>query len=230
LPVPSSRPRFKAVLFDLDGTLIEFKFDVKNSRAAVIDWLSNAGFKVEGLSGHTRTQDIILWVKRECENGSGKNLPDFDSVHSKISAILDEFEFKAFTIARPHPGSLHLLKELKSDQILSALVTNSGRKPVQGLLNEFGLLPYLTKVITRDEVENLKPDPEGILKAIKLLSISKRDAIYVGDSILDILASKAAGIPCIALAQGLYKAEELAEKKPDFLIKRIEQVRDVIYS
>jgi HAD superfamily hydrolase (TIGR01509 family) len=224
LPLPR-KPKFKAVLFDLDGTLIEFKFDVKGSRIAMIDWLAKNGFDTDGL-WEMKTQEIMLNVKSQCNRQQNS---DYSAVHARLSSILDEYEYKAFAVARPHPGSLKLLKELKSDQIRCGLVTNSGGKPVKTLLNEFGFLPYLACVITRDEVENLKPDPEGVLRAMREMSLSQNDTVYVGDSILDIQAAKEAGIACIALAQGLYKSDDLARRNPDFLIERIEQVTGIIF-
>lgn len=227
MPGADSKLKFKAVLFDLDGTLIEFKFDVKGSREAMIKWLGSHRFDVSSLSEDMKTQAIFQWVRKQCEE-TGKE--DFPSIRAELSLLLESFEYHGFTQAKPHPGSLHLLKQLKSEQVLCALVTNSGGKPVRLLLNEFGFVPYLSPVITRDEVENLKPDPEGILKAINDLTLERQDAVYVGDSVIDIQAARSAGVACIALAQGMYSREHLAEKNPDYLIEKIEQVEQILYS
>jgi HAD superfamily hydrolase (TIGR01509 family) len=223
----SAKPKFKAVLFDLDGTLVEFKFKVRESRLAMIDWLARNGFDIVSLSPETRTQRILDEVR--LQSNSGKVSISFDSARRSLSDILDQFEFESLAAARPHPGSLHLLERLKDEQILAALVTNSGRQPVNSILRKFGFLPYLSIVITRDEMSSMKPDPEGILKAIDGLNVSKDEAIYVGDSVIDIQASRKAGVLSVALSQGLYSGQTLAEEEPDYLISNIEEVEHIIF-
>jgi phosphoglycolate phosphatase-like HAD superfamily hydrolase len=227
LPEPPSRPRFKAVLFDLDGTLIEFKFDVAGSRKAAIEWLARNGFDVKGLSPDTKTLGIFQWVRAQCDKNVGGLKYDF--TRSELSKILEVFEYKGFSLAKPHPGSLRTLKRLKSEQVLCGLVTNSGGKPVSSILREFGFLPYLEPVITRDDMENLKPDPEGILKAIRILEVDREDAVYVGDSIIDIEAAKSAAVSCVALSKGMYTRDSLIQKKPDFIIDNIEDVEQIVF-
>ncbi len=203
---------------------------MKGSRQAMIEWLGRNGFSVQSLSEDLRTLAIFQWAKKECEKHGGQDGYDFSVVRSALSSLLEDYEYRGFALAKPHPGSLHLLKKLKSDQIISALVTNSGGRPVRQLLDEFGFEPYLKTVITRDEVENLKPDPEGITTAMTKLNLMPEDVVYVGDSIIDIEASKSAGIACIALAQGMYSHDQLLKSKPNFIIQNIEDVEGIIYS
>ncbi len=228
MPRTHDNSRFKVVLFDLDGTLVEFKFKVKESRVAMIEWLTNNGFDMKRATDQTRTQAIIDIAEKQ--SSSGTNSMDFQSVKEKLSNILDEFEFAGFNEARPHPGSLTLLKELGNRQIRSGVITNSWRKPVDSILGNFGFLPYLSLVITRNELNKLKPEPEGILKAIDLLGVSKDESIYVGDSVIDIQAALRAGIQSIGLAQGMYRADSLAKEGPDYLVENIEDVKKIVLS
>ena len=222
------KPKFKAVLFDLDGTLVEFKFKIRESRLALIDWLSRNGFETHEFTAETKTQQIFDAVKVQSES---KKAPiSYDSVKKTLSDILDQFEFESFVLSKPHPGSLHLLKCLKDAQVLTAIVTNSGRRPVNSALGTFGFLPYVAIIITRDEMASLKPEPDGILKAIDELHVTKDESIYVGDSVIDIQAARKAGVSCIALSQGMYSGQLLAKEEPDYLISSIEEVDDIVFS
>jgi phosphoglycolate phosphatase len=223
-----SKPKFKAVLFDLDGTLVEFKFKVKESRLAVIDWLSKSGFDISGITPETKTQRIFDQIQIQCEARS--NGISFRSARQSMSEILEEFEFRSFADARPHPGSLQLLKRLKEEQLLLAIVTNSGRRPVDSILGTFGILPYIHLTITRDEMEKMKPEPDGLLSAIYSLKVEQSEAVFVGDSVIDIQAARKAGLTSIALSQGMSSGQILAEEEPDYLISRIEEVEEIVLS
>jgi HAD superfamily hydrolase (TIGR01509 family) len=220
--------RFKAVLFDLDGTLVEFKFKVKESRLAVIDWLSKNGFDISGFTPETKTQRIFEKIEEQCS--LRRDGISFDSAWREMSNILEDFEFRSFAEAKPHPGSLTLLKRLHEDQILSAIVTNSGRRPVDSILGTFGFLPYVHLIITRDEMGKMKPEPDGLLKAIYKLRVEKSDAVYVGDSVIDVQAAKKAGLASIALSQGMSSGEILAKEAPDYLVSKIEDVEKIVIS
>ena len=218
---------FKVVLFDLDGTLIEFKFKVIESRKAVIDMLQGRGFDTKELTPEMRTQNLLNETRRQIENSS--RLGSFEEMKEEISKVLDRFEIQAFNEARVHPGSLPILKKITSKGIRAAVVTNSGRVPVDLLLENFGFSPYLSLIVTRNEVERLKPDPQGILRALEALQARREDSIYVGDSIIDVQAARAAKVSSVAVASGLYKAEELMEHGPDFLIQRIEELEGIVF-
>jgi HAD superfamily hydrolase (TIGR01549 family) len=224
----SAKPKFKAVLFDLDGTLVEFRFKVKESRLAMIEWLHENGFDTENFSAETKTQRIFDEIKIQTEKRTKPR--SFDSVKKSLSDILEKFEFESFTVAKPHPGSIRLLKRLKDEQIPSAVVTNSGRKPVDYVLSAFGFLPYLSLVVTRDEMNSMKPEPDGIVKAIHELGVGKAESVYVGDSIIDIQAAHRAGVTCIALSQGIHSGQELIKEGPEYVISHIEEVEDILFS
>jgi HAD superfamily hydrolase (TIGR01549 family) len=216
------------VLFDLDGTLVEFRFKVKESRLAMIDWLGKNGFDTKNLTEETKTQRIFDSVRSQI--GTAGNSFRSDYVKKSLSEILENFEFEAFRVAKPHRGSLHLLRRLKDEQILTALVTNSGRRPVDHILSLFGFLPYISLVITRDEMGLMKPEPDGILKAIDELKVAKEETVYVGDSIIDIQAAHSAGIACVALSQGMSTGQVLIKHGPDYLISNIKEVECIVFS
>ena len=216
--------KYSAVLFDLDGTLVEFKFKVNESRQALINFLTSLHFDMSKINLETKTQRIFDIVLEQSKN----DLARFEYVRVELSKILEEYEFKGFSEAKPHPGSLSLLKHLKEAQVLCALVTNSGRKPVDSILGAFGFLPYLDLILTRDDVELMKPEAQGIMKALEILHVKQDQVIFVGDSVIDIQAARKAGISCIGLTQGMSTSKILSDEGPDYLISSIEKVEDIV--
>jgi len=213
---------YEAVLFDLDGTLIEFEFKAKESREAIFELLRTRGIDVSLFSSSLRTQALLDDLK-------GATGESYQALRSEIYGILDSFEMEAFDRAKAHPGSLQTLIRIAKRGIKTALVTNSGRAPVNAKLGKYGFTPYFDALVTRDEMARLKPAPDGIILALEKLSVQSDDALYVGDSILDIEASRVAGVKCVSVASGLYQAEELAQHSPDFLIHRIEELEGIVF-
>ncbi|MDH2900250.1 MAG: HAD family hydrolase [archaeon] len=221
-----AKPKFRAVIFDLDGTLVKMKFRWKESRLAMINWLDKNGFDISGLDDDSKSQVILDRARIESE--SNPNLPRFDHVRKSLIDIVQMLELESSAEATAYEGSLILLKILKERGILSAVVTNAGRAPVEKVLEKLGFLPYLVTVVTRDELLMLKPEPEGIRKVLGTLNLDKADVIYVGDAIEDMEAARNAGVAYVALTGGLHSANLLIEKEPDYVISSIEEMKELI--
>jgi len=220
---------FKAVLFDLDGTLVEFKFKVKESRIAMIDFLKGRRYNSTAWSESMRTQDIIDQAQEQWKASKGLQLDhDFEAIRASIFRILDGFEFEALSQARPHEGSVYILKRIKHAEILTGIVTNSGRAPVESVISEFGFTPYLSVLITRNEMEKLKPNPHGLIKAMKELRVTPEETLYVGDSTIDIEAAKLANMKCASVSTGLYHIDALKKFSPDYAVKRLEELEAIV--
>jgi len=153
---------------------------------------------------------------------------EFDSIKSELFRVLDGFEFDALSEARPHPGSIHILRKIKQSQLLSGIVTNSGRAPVESVLTELGFLPYVSVLVTRNEMEKLKPDPSGLINAMNSLRVKPDDSLYVGDSTIDIEAAHRANMKCASVSSGIYQFEQLRKFSPDFLMKNIEELEKYV--
>jgi len=215
-----------AVLFDLDGTLVSFNFDVKGSRQALLEELSRRGFDVSGFNLTLPTQDILDGAMSQVADGRVER--DFAPVRAALYSILDAFELEGSQKSVPFGDTLETLQELARRGVRLAVVTNSGRTATIALLKRHDLLGCFEFVLTRDDVERLKPDPDGLMKALAMLSLPASDAIFVGDSVLDIQAAKRAGLKVISVATGNYTAEKLRAGGADTVIGRMSELPEVI--
>ena len=210
--------------------MVEFKFKIKESRIALIDLLARKGYDVKPLNEATRTQLLVDEAERQWNNS--KQLREehrFDLLKKEIYAILDNFEFESLGEAKPHSGALQVLRHLASEKIPMALVTNSGRKPVNSILHKFGFVDYLSTIVTRDEMPKMKPMPDGILVALDHMGLQSKDVIYVGDSVIDVEAAKSAKTWSASIATGLYQREALEKMSPDFFLGRLEDLENVVF-
>ncbi len=220
----------KAVLLDLDGTLVEFKFNVKDAKNAMIAWLGKNGFSTTNLSDSLKSQEII--DRAQAQWSSSRDLQtrmEFENVKESLFLLLEEFEYKGFLEAEAFPGSVEFLKTLADSNVPSAIVTNSGRKPVNFAIEKFGFQPYVTQVITRNDVKKLKPYPDSLLLALELLGIGNKDTIYVGDSVIDIEAARRAGIKSVGLLSGMLDKQILSQARPDFMIRDISELAQLVF-
>ncbi len=217
------------MLFDLDGTLVEFKFRVKESRVAMIDLLKEKNYVSSSWTDTMRTQEIIDQAEQQWKNS--KELQSehrFEDVRSAIFHLLDTFEFEALSQTHPYADSVHILRKLKHAEILTGIVTNSGRAPVESVVKEFGFEPYLSILVTRNDMEKLKPHPHGLVYAMKVLRASPEESLYVGDSTIDIEAAKLAMMKCASVATGLYHVDALRKFSPDYAISSLQELEPIL--
>ncbi len=125
------------------------------------------------------------------------------------------------------PEVFHVIKN-QGDQI--AIVTNGSRKETHNTLSRHWdhLDTLVDLVVTRDELNAVKPNPEGILLVLGKLVIPPERAVMVGDSWHDIRAAKAAGTKSVALLCGYGLRENLEPEKPTFLVDSVMEIAGII--
>ncbi|WP_316750643.1 HAD family phosphatase [Pedobacter gandavensis] len=188
----------KAVLFDLDGTLIDseyFHFECWNEILADYgvqldypDWLKN-------YAGIQLPQNAKNLLSTYAINASLK-----DVVKRREALTLERLKTKDVELM---PYALELLEFLQERGLLLAIVTSSPREDVTAIFERNGLGKYFTLMLTRTDVIQNKPDPEGYLKCCAMLGLKQEECIVYEDTINGIKAAKAAGIRCIAVQSNL---------------------------
>lgn len=215
----------KAVLFDLEGTLVqtpwedpqhvlEFRLETKRK---LLELAIPLGI-LEGIERSTLMRNKASeYVK---ENFSKTDAHRF---HQEMARFLKHYELDAARNSKLFPETLSALEDLKKHGIKIGLVTNTSREAADTVFRLHGLSKYFDAVITRDEVEMLKPDPEGLLLAMKRLGAES--FFMVGDLSLDLLATKnASGISIIVKRN----PEEEANLHADYRVQSLSEVPSII--
>jgi len=214
------------LVFDLDGTLVTFNFDIPGTRKAMIEELSARGFDTSELTLTSLTYRILEVAREQIDSGSVN--ASFDDVRTALYSILDAFELRNVSRIKPLPGSRQALERLKKNSARLAVLTNSGRNPATKVLRRSGMLDLFEFVLTRDDLRVMKPDPEGALKAVSMLSLPKEQVYLVGDSIVDVSAGKRAGLRVISVATGNYSPERLREEGADFILSSLDEIPKIL--
>ena len=184
-----------SVIFDLDGTLLNTLTDLSNS----VNY---------ALRSHHLPERPLTEVRQFLGNGI-RNLM-LQAVGDNAST--EEFEqvFQSFRthymehcldFTAPYPGIMHLLEQLKERGIKMAIVSNKLQPAVQELSERF-FKGYITSAIGESETVRRKPNPDAVLKALEQLGATPKEAIYVGDSEVDLTTSINAKMPCALVCWG----------------------------
>jgi pyrophosphatase PpaX len=208
--------RYRTVLFDLDGTLVD-------SGAIILASVRHA------------TQTVLRREIPEAELAArvgGSNI--YDQMRAIDEAQADEL----VRVYREHNAPLHdeleafegvehVLATLKGEGRRLAIVTAKRRKTVELAFAVLPLERYFDAVVTSDMTERHKPDPAPVLAALELLGADPGEAAFVGDSPFDVGAGRAAGVYTVAVAWGnIHPVEALLEA--DTLVETPGQLLDVL--
>jgi HAD superfamily hydrolase (TIGR01509 family) len=214
-----------AAIFDLDGTLVTFNFDVQGTRKVLLEEMEKRGFDTSGLNLTTPTQNLLDAARIQLPE---KGEAAYNDLHRSFFEILDRFELESARSTVPFPGIAADLRFLRSGGVRMAVLTNSGRKAAFESLRKAGLQEYFEFILTRDDTETMKPRPEGVAKAASLLGLPKASVYYVGDSPYDIAAAKRAGMKVVSVATGNYSADRLRKEGADYVISSISELRGIL--
>lgn len=215
LPSPEARLRdLQAVLFDLDGTLID-------TVELILVSMRHATRQVMGPSA---PPDDVLMA------GVGipliKQMREFAPEHAdELLRVYREFNHVHHDeIAKAYPGTLEVLDTLRARGIRMGIVTSKGEVAASMGIDLFGLRGSMEVIVTADDVDTHKPDPFPLAYAATLLNVDLRYCVYVGDSPHDMLAAVSAGAIPVAALWGAFPPAEVLEPGPDFALSDIREL------
>lgn len=194
---------YDAVLFDLDGTLVDTAPDF----ASVLNRMLAAAGR-EPLPYATIRAAVSQGASTVVGLGFGDLGMESDAFARQRQAFLDDYSRHLADDSCLFPGLDAILDTLEEQRIPWGVVTNKPSRYTLPLLEQLGLGKRCAVTICPDMVTRTKPDPEPMLKACDQIKVDPRRSVYVGDHLRDIQAGKAAGMPTIAAGWGYIPATE----------------------
>lgn len=211
----------KAIVFDLDGTLLNTLIDLTDSMNVVLE---NHGMKKRTVE-EVRTfvgNGIPMLVKRAVEDSTDeqllsictKEMIDYYKTHNKIKTA-------------PYEGIPDLLDELNDMKIALAVVTNKEESAAIALCREiFG--DKFKAVIGDDGKNALKPAPDNVFRALEILGSKKEETLYIGDSEVDMKTAKNSGLKSVGVLWGFRSKSVLEENGADFIVSQPYEIKGLI--
>ena len=194
----------KAVIFDMDGTILDTLDDLASS--------VNYALEANGLPKRTRDEvrrfvgnGAVKLIRRAVPEGTTDAL--FDKVFASYTA---HYAVHCADATKPYDGIPELLRSLRKAGIKTAVVSNKPDEAVGILAKRYFPDLFDAAVGTREGIKT-KPAPDSVFEIIKKIGAEKKDCVYVGDSEVDIETAQNAGIPCLSVSWGFKGSEVLAE-------------------
>ncbi|MCX7571052.1 pyrophosphatase PpaX [Tumebacillus sp. DT12] len=209
--------RFRYVLFDLDGTLLDTNELILRSVEQALE---------EFAPGRFSRADILPHMGEPLSVQVARFLPErMDEVIARYRQLYME-QHDDLVTAFPH--AKEVLERLARDGYRIAVVTSKIRRTAELGWKVCGLPDCHEAFLTIEDTDKHKPDPEPVLKAVERLGAVPAETVMIGDSPYDILAGRAAGVATIGVKWSLRGEEGLREYRPDFLVEDMLELEAII--
>ena len=214
----------KAILFDLDGTLVETAPDLMSAHNHVMD---KYGFEKKPLSDIRylagRGAATMLMRSANSRNTKTENKIDEKTQKEMTSEFIDFYSKNICKGSIINPGVIDYLKWCKDQKIHLAVCTNKMEHLAIKLLKEIKLYDYFDFIAGADTFNYRKPDPQHITSILEILNIPIENSIMIGDSETDAEASKSAKVKFI-LVKGGYTEKNYDQIFHDHLVDSFEEI------
>ncbi|MFX1311767.1 MAG: HAD family hydrolase [Promethearchaeota archaeon] len=223
---------YKGIIFDLDGVIYDITEAIKK---AVDDGIEK--YQLQNFNRDDVMEEIAHLIE-EIQNYSVPKIILNSYELLKIQFLEGISFFKKLRIAIFLFNQFNKYKDAEStifkgvDKLISklskhvnlAILTNNKSQYAEEILEKFKLSDYFGTIIGFNEVTEVKPNPDGILKILDKWKLKPKEAIFIGDMTTDIEAGKAANVKMICVASGLAKKETLLAHQPDILVDNTTQL------
>ena len=214
----------RAVIFDLDGTLVDTAPDLMRATKHVLNLRGRRAIGMEEVRVFVGHGARALLTRGLAATGG---LPEGYDVEPDYKTFVDFYAENIAGDSTPFPGLTVLLDRLKADGIALGVCTNKLATLSVLLLDALGLSKYFGAVVGPDTLGIAKPDPRPFHETVRRLDLSAPRSLMIGDSETDILTARSAGVPVIGVPFG-YTPKPVAEYGPDRMIGHYDEAYDVI--
>ncbi len=182
-----------AVLFDLDGTLVDTATDLAasmNHALASKGLIPIPAAEVRNLVGHGARRMLM----RGYQVAAGRDAQESE-LDDALALFLEHYEANIAVASRPFDGVVEMIEGLRADGALVAICTNKREAMAELLIQSLGLSPLFDVIVGADTASAPKPDAAPVLLCLKRTAATR--SVFIGDSDTDIKAAGAAGVPCL---------------------------------
>ncbi len=212
---------YKAVIFDMDGTILDTLDDLAgsvNHSPALFGYPTRSREEIRSFLGNGMVRLIHLSVPE----GISK-----EQEESVLNEHKSYYPLHSCDMTRPYDGIVDLLRELKDRGIKTAVVSNKSDANVKALVSRFFDGLFDVSIGSMEGVAR-KPAPDMVIMALERLGVSKEDAIYIGDSEVDLNTARNSGLDMITVTWGFRDRDHLVQNGATIFADTPEEIIDLL--
>lgn len=211
--------RYKAVLFDMDGTVLDTLADLTN---AINHTLSDYGMPL------LDKRRVAQYLGNGAAHLIARAVPEGTPValrEEMLRAYQPWYDSHCAILTAPYPGIVPLMRALREAGVKQAVISNKQDTAVKQLAAQHfpGLLET---AVGESETVRRKPNPDAVLAALREMGVEKRDAVYVGDTEVDLRTAENAGLACAVVGWGFRTEEQLRAAGAGHIFQNAAELRD----
>jgi pyrophosphatase PpaX len=211
------QPRYRCVVFDLDGTLA-------NTIPLIIASYDHALWTI--LKTHPDPDEARGWIGQTLYGTFSARYPDH--AEALITAYIEFNLARLDEMTQPYDGLSELLTELAAAGVSLGVATSKRRPSAEATLRAVGLDGLIPVTVGMEDTLAHKPDPAPLLLAVERLGHSPAESVYIGDAVVDVLAAQAAGMDAVAVTWGAGLRTELETAAPTVLSETVARLRSAL--
>ncbi len=206
---------FKAIIFDLDGTLLDTLEDLASAANRVLE---KNGFPTHDMNAYRYMvgDGAVVLMRRALPEDRRSDV----TIHDCVQAFRAEYEREWKIKTRPYEGVAEMLNALAAHDVKMAVLSNKPDDFTKRCVSEYFPQWTFDLVLGQRDSVPLKPDPSGALEISRFLNISSSQFVYLGDTAIDMKTAVSAGMYPVGALWGFRSGQELLENGARLLIKR----------
>ncbi|MCF8200051.1 MAG: HAD-IA family hydrolase [Sulfuritalea sp.] len=217
-PTPAKRNAYKGVIFDFEGTLVDFQWQLRPAEMVLRAAFAALSCRDDVFANGNYATMWNAAADRFAPEGR------LDDLRQALCPIYDKWDTDALSRWAPRPGAAEVLDRLRRRGLLVGMVSNIGRTALNEALTRFNFADCLSPIVSRDDVSYMKPRAEGIQRVLTEWRLIADEVLFVGDSMADVAAARAAGIAVAIIRGGECDESVFADTPPDYMISRLDEL------
>jgi len=219
-----SKP-LRAVVFDLDDTLVVSTVDFPKFKGLVLDRIAESG---DDRSAYDMSETIVTILERfegrmRAKGVSGDRLK---GMMSELDRIMDEVELERVGETSPIAGAAETLSFLRSKGLRIGILTRGCEAYAREAMRRTGIDRFVDAVECRNSDARPKPYPDSYLRLVAALGVSKEETVFVGDHAIDARCAENAGVPFIGVGTGDVPERVLVEAGATMFLKDVGELTE----
>ena len=213
--------RYKLAIFDMDGTILDTLEDLTDS--------INYALKANGYPEHT-LEEVRSYVGNGLMKLVERSVPDKtnkEDIDKVFKQLVEYYQIHCADKTKPYDGIINLIKRLREAGCKTAVVSNKADAAVQELCKQY--FPGLFDSAVGEKKDVLKkPAPDSVNYVLDYLHIDRNDAVYIGDSEVDIATASNAMVDCITVSWGFREIDFLKQAGAKTIVSEATKIYDIV--